>query len=253
MAKISQRLTATFVGATVSLTFITNFQAAKAITLESATLGFLEPSREKANIALADFQFVGWRFQISETLQVTDIGGRFGGGVKELPIFGTIVPLSNPKAFPEGLPTELESVSLASTVFSPINKDNNPNGVVFLTPLSVTLTPGDYSLIFGGGLFGSPRGGGSSLIISDDQKNLPGTSYFFTNDFSPDGILVPNMLFPWRELTETPRDLYFVIKGNSVISTSIPETNSTLPLLALGFLGATSILKKYKQRQIDLN
>lgn len=250
MSKISQRLAATFVGAAVSLTFITNLQTAKAITLESATLGSLDPSPEMGNIAIASFQFIGWRFQVSETLQVTDIGGRFDYGVEDAPIFGAIAPLDSPQGFPIGLPSELGLVSLASTLFSPINNDNNPKGVVFLTPLSVTLSPGYYGLIFGSNLLGSPRSGSSALTISRDQKDLPGTSYFSGDDTSPDGITVPGTLFPWRVAGNT-RDLYFVIKANPVVSTSIPEANSTLPLLALGLLGTTSIIRKYKQRKKD--
>jgi hypothetical protein len=232
MMNISHKLAVCIATTTLSLaTVIANPQVAKSITLESATLGSLSGL---PGVLINELQFLGWRFQVNNTLQVTDIGGHFTGeGAGEL--FGTIVPLPNPNAFPQVLPRELEKISLAATTFSiPSSGDTNEKSVVFLTPLSVTLNPGNYALIFGSGLFGAEFAT-ETMPFPDDQKAFPSTSYFFADDASI-----------WKELTDT--DLYFVVKGELGSSTSIPENSSTFYLLVIGALGTNLILKKHSKR-----
>ncbi|QFS51103.1 hypothetical protein [Nostoc sphaeroides] len=215
-------------------------QPVTGLTLESSKLGSLSGL---PGISIVPDQFLGWRFQVDNAIQVEDIGGHFTGGFTSN-IFGTIVSLSSPNAFPQENPLSLEKISLASTTFSVINNnDINDTSVVFLTPLSITLKPGNYALIFGTGLFGAV--GTDAMPVPRNQTILPNTSFFFG------GVADSNSLFSWKELP-SPQvrgddgDPYFLIKGNIV--SSIPEPSSIDSLLILGFLGVSSALLHCKQK-----
>ena len=209
---------------------ITNSPTASSVTLESATLGSLSAS---SGYTIADYQFVGWRFQINETLQVRDIGGHFLG-LADREIFGAIAPLSDPTALPQGIPEDLEELSLAATTFSvPNSNDPPPSTVVFLTPLSVTLTPGYYALIFGSGLFGAS--GSDAMALPGDQQDFPNSSYFFATS----GV---GLATTW--INGGLSDVYFVVEGEPISSTPVPESSSTFSLLAFGVLGTASILRR---------
>ncbi len=231
MTSFHQKIATVTAGSALSLAaVITNSPTASSVTLESATLGSLSGL---PGYTVALYQFLGWRFQINETLQVTDIGGHFAGFNEK--IFGAIAPLNAPTAFPQGIPGDLEEVSLAATTFSVANNnDPNTSSVVFLTPLSVTLTPGYYALIFGSGLFGAS--GADAMPFPENQQNFPGSSYFFA---STGEMALPTT---WGEGQVS--NLYFVVKGEPVSSTPVPESSSAFCLLALGILGTASILRR---------
>lgn len=228
------------VAAFTAMAVTINPQTSIAFTLESSRLGSL--SGLPGLVVGAD-QFLGWRFQLDAPLQVTDIGGHFYGFNSE--IFGTIVSLSSPNAFPQENPSELEKVSLASTTFSIINNGNPNSSVFFLTPLSITLKPGNYALIFGSGLFGAS--GEEAMPVPENQIAFPNTSFFFA-DLSVD----PNASgsFSWSELLPEPQgnegDLYFTIRGNPI--SSVPEPSPIHSLLILSILGAGSVLLTKKQK-----
>ncbi len=99
-------------------------------------------------------QYLGSRFHVRETFQVSAVGGQIQGpfpqlGLGDQHIFAAIVALAGPTALPVGgAPGEPFSLSelVAATTFHPGLGGNDVR-----TPLSATLTPGDYALIFGAG------------------------------------------------------------------------------------------------------
>jgi len=136
---------------------------------ESATLG---STGQISGLSVGSNQFLGSKFSITKTFEVSAIGGHIGGltGFGG-DVFGAIVKLSGPSALPTGSPFTGSEV-LASTVFIP----DFPSSDVSV-PLSVILTPGDYAIIFGSGLFGA-TGGGFMRTVDVDTPEGSG-SYFF--------------------------------------------------------------------------
>jgi hypothetical protein len=207
---------------------------AATITLESArldTTGQRDGIVISSDESIGTNQFLGWRFQLTNPLQVTDIGGHlasrsnFGNGE----IFGAIISLSNSNAIPQGEPFKLGEVPgqvLATTSFNP----GFPSRDVTV-PLFVTLNPGNYALIFGTGLFGASGYG----FMPRSQQDFPGSSYFFSVDTFWEG-------------GSNFSSVRFVVKGESDIFTSIPEPTCTLGLLTLGISGA-GLLRKRKHKQ----
>ncbi len=132
---------------------------------ESATMGV---PGQTSGWGIDSVWFMGSRFYVGQDVQVTAIGGHMlewtAGN-----FFGAIVSLSGPSDLPDGYPFTTGEV-VASTVFDPGFPSSD-----FRTPLSVTLTPGYYALIFGSGRFGSM--GGEGALPYADQTNLPGASY----------------------------------------------------------------------------
>jgi len=118
------------------------------VIYESATIG----PGAGGGAGIFNTQFIGSRFSITETVEVTSIGGHMGGGGT---LFGAIVELPGGAGLPAGSPFTGGEV-LASTVFTFVF----PNQDVSV-PLSVILPPGDYALVFGTGLFGASGSGGN--------------------------------------------------------------------------------------------
>jgi hypothetical protein len=205
---------------------------ASTITLESASLG---PTKQFGGIVLDANQFLGWRFQLNSTFQVTEIGGHLSGSFFSRgnnQIFGAIVSLSAPNALPQGDPFQPGEV-VASTTFTP----SFPSSDVTV-PLSVTLNPGNYALIFGSGLFGASGEGFmpyNNTNLSDPQSYIRW----------PATILGIPASVPW--INEGGSPFRFVVQGESDTSTSVPETTPTLGILAFGALGASSLLKRRRK------
>lgn len=140
------------------------------IIYESATFA----GSESGGAVLGQVQFVGARFTISSPVQITAIGGDIGeGDIGEFRpggLFGAIVSLSGPNALPSCNP--FDSTTIASVVFdAPYPSED------ISIALSVTLEPGSYGLIFGGGEFGSS---GTGFIGTGDPA-LPGANGFAWN------------------------------------------------------------------------
>lgn len=119
-----------------------------ALIHESATLG---ATGQVTGTTLNDSFFLGSKFSVAGTVDVTSIGGHlrhiaFDGNQL---IFGAIIGLSSPTAFPTGIPFGAGDV-IASTTFDP----GAPSSDI-VVPLAVTLSAGDYALVFGSGLFGA--------------------------------------------------------------------------------------------------
>jgi hypothetical protein len=157
-------------------------------------------------------QFVGSRFHVDVPVQVEAIGGLLGhdSAVANGTIFGVIVSLAGPAALPLGKP--FDSTAVAAVVF-PAPEER----VDLLVPLSATLPPGDYALIFGSGEFGAA---GASFLSTNATDIAGRDSYFVWNGsawFDAPGL----------------NDVRFVVTG-----TVLPEP-TTLVLLGsgLGLLG----------------
>lgn len=209
---------------------------AATLTLESATLG---STGQRGGVALYEEQFYGWRFQLDQTLRVTHIGGHLLGGelssgvlVRGYDIFGAIISLENSEALPQGtpfLPEEVLATTIVTTTF--------PSSET-LVPLSVTLNPGNYALVFGSGLFGAT--GVGSIPNYSDQSDIPPTtlaSYFTWS--AGQGFNPPR----WRNGTEGGSSrTRFVVTGKLV--EPVPEPASLVGLLTGGALVASSVLKR---------
>lgn len=131
------------------------------ITLESAQMGV--PDQGIAPIISAK-EFVGWRFRITAPTAVTHVGGHLGSISGEL--FAAILPLPSSDTLPQGAPFAADSV-IAKTTFKP----PGPTADVRV-PLSVTLAPGAYALVFGSGQFGAA---GTGVIANTGQPNIAPT------------------------------------------------------------------------------
>jgi hypothetical protein len=194
--------------ATLTLAFVLLARVALAQTsLESATLG---TTGWIGGTSITDQQFVGWRFQVDQTFRVAEVGGHLLGFTSpgdEGPIFGALIRLNSLDSFPVGaplLPTEV----VASALFSPPFPSDE-----ILVPLSATLEPGAYALVFGSGLFGAT--GSGAIHNGPDQQDIPPTtldSYIFWGVPSPGvqplwrGQLASQMRFIVRSAADRDQD-----------------------------------------------
>jgi len=132
---------------------------------QSATMG---PSGQSYGWLVDTWDFIGSRFYIDRTAQVTAIGGHLTEGTTGN-MFGAIVRIHNSTDFPDGEPFESGEV-VASVVFDPGYPSSD-----YRVPLSVELAPGWYVLVFGSGWLGSTPGEG--VMPDYGQTDLPGSSY----------------------------------------------------------------------------
>ena len=167
---------------------------------ESAHLG---PVGQNAGFSLG-MQFLGSRFHVNSTVEVAAVGGAlfssappFGG-----PLFAAVVSLSNATALPSGDP--FDDTKLAETLFEAPRPSAD-----LLIPLSVTLSPGDYALVFGGEQFDpSVRGG-----MTNTNVDIPGHASYFRWDAEDQ---------QWQEVHEG---------GMRFVVATVPEPSSVMLLL----------------------
>ena len=163
---------------------------------ETATLG---KTGQVGGVAVSD-QVLGARFYVDSPLQIKEVGGhllgRPPGAEGQGTIFVAIVSLSGPMAFPDDAPESLDV--LAFTTFeAPFPSQD------VVVPLSVSLEPGYYGLIFGGrGLFGCS----GEASVPDNNTAIPeNTSLFLWSAGRPKA---------W--LNASAKGTRFVIKGTVV-------------------------------------
>ena len=170
---------------------------------ESATMG--TPGQDGLDGYQLGAQYLGARFSLATTVDVTSVGGHIFGNDDGM-LFAAIVQLFGPGALPSGNP--FDGSTLASTTFLPplLSAD-------IIIPLGVTLGPGDYALVFGSGQFGATGSG----RMPNNNTDLSVASYFFWN--GP----------PWTD--DSISQVRFVVSGD--IAKPIPEPGS-LPLVGLG-------------------
>ncbi len=207
-----------------------NLAQASTITLESVPFNSVDV-RTEGGFDVNDQQFLGWRFELDSTFQITDIGGSFFGTsfIPNREIFGAIISLSEPDALPLGSPFLPEEVLAATTFTTPVGHND------LLIPLEVRLDSGNYGLVFGSGLFDAT--GGSIMSFLDGMPfNEPEFFRWDVNVF-PMGSIETR----WVGGSSPTR---FVVVG----STPVPETSSVLSLLALGTIGLGSALLRRKTK-----
>ncbi len=129
---------------------------------ESADLGWTGGG---SGPGVSTTQFIGSRFHVDQAVEVTGIGGHLGS---DGTIFGALVSLDSPTALPSGSP--IVSDPLAVTTF-----DAGLRSRDLVVPLSATLEPGDYALIFGSGWFGATGTG----FLPANNVVIPGRSANF--------------------------------------------------------------------------
>jgi hypothetical protein len=171
---------------------------AQSVLLESATLG---DTGQIGGASVTNVQYIGWRFELAETLQVEQVGGH----MLSLPdrpgdIFAALVRLASIDSFPLGAPFTSEEV-VVTTLFRP----NFPSDEI-LTPLSAELTPGSYALVFGTELFGAT--GEAAIHNGFDQDDIPPTNIASFIFWSLTGVGQPPV---WR--TNLASHMRFLVQG----------------------------------------
>ncbi|NEP10190.1 MAG: hypothetical protein F6K14_08220 [Symploca sp. SIO2C1] len=203
---------------------------ASAVILESVPFDSVDTGISGGS-AVFDDQFLGWRFELDNPFQVTDIGGTFFGfGFPNQEIFGAIVSLSESDALPLGSPFLQEEVLAVTTFNIPLGHND------ILTPLEVSLDPGNYGLVFGGGLFGATGIISAMSSLNGGPLASSGIEYFqWRVDRNPP------LRARWSDSGSPNR---FVVAGSTLVSdpVSVPETSPVLSLLALGTLAFGSSL-----------
>lgn len=153
------------IAAALALALIPAFASA-AVIYQSASAG---PADCSVFGSIVDSgQFLGARFSLGSTTTLTGVGGQVCGSSAADDFFAAILPLSGPGALPAFNPLDLIGNALASATFVP-----GDSGADVTIPFSITLGPGDYALVFGGGLLGTTGFG----WMPDSGTDLPGASY----------------------------------------------------------------------------
>lgn len=181
------------------------------VIYESATLG---PTGQYGGNALTSSQFFGVRFEITEPVQVTEVGGHLSGWNGSL--FAAIVSLpGGAGTLPTGSPFDSSVEAYTTFTASSASQD-------YRAPLSVYLDPGWYALVFGSGQFGATGTG----AMPGNNDPLPEASYIRWDGSQ------------WRSYSTDLR-LRFVVEGDLVT----PEPGS-LALLSAGALGIAALLRR---------
>ena len=160
-------------------------------------------------------------------MQVDHIGGHLSGSAGR-DIFGAIVALMSPNALPSGSPFNPGEVLAFTTFTTP-----SPSTDV-LTPLSVTLAPGTYGLVFGSGLFGAT----GDSAMPNNNSDIPGSASYFTWVAGTG---------PWRNVVPPSANIRFVVTGTPGPGAPIPEPG-TLLLLGSGIVGMGAVARRRRQK-----
>jgi hypothetical protein len=173
-----------------------NSVAAATLTLASAEMG---PTGQAIGPSVSATNYVGWRFKVNATTAVTEVGGHLGAISGNL--FAAIISLTALDAMPQGAPFADGTVK-ASTSFTPPSPSAE-----FRTPLSTSLAPGSYALIFGSGKFNAS---GTAMVATSGQTNIAPTtqaSYVFWRQTLPN-------VFNWT--VGTSNNIRFVVIGSEI-------------------------------------
>ncbi len=175
---------------------------ASAASLESAPMGI--PGKVSGvSIAPGGQSVIGWRFEVSVPFQVESIGGHLFGSNQQ-PIFGAIVALDSISSLPLGLPFNPSEVVASTTLIPPSPSDE------IVLPLSTTLAPGAYALLFGTNELGV-TGIAAVPNSPSEQPDIPPTTI---QSYIVYGIPRPGRPLQWREnLTSSMR---FFVRGTTV-------------------------------------
>ncbi len=180
----------------VAFTLAHRTVGAATLTLASAEMG---ATGQAIGPSVSATNYVGWRFKVNATTAVTEVGGHLGAITGNL--FAAIISLTALDAMPQGTPFADGTVK-ASTSFTPPSPSAE-----FRTPLSVSLAPGSYALIFGSGKFNAS---GTALVATSGQTNIAPTtqaSYVFWRQTLPN-------VFNWT--VGNSDNIRFVVVGSEI-------------------------------------
>ncbi len=126
--------------------------AVPGVIFQSAVLG---PIGHPLNgtFAIDAFTFLGVKFELVNTIQVTAVGGHVVGGFIDRTLFVAVVPLDPLTDLPSTF--DLADALFADTFTAPELSDE------VTVPTDFQLNPGRYALLFGSGLFGATGQGGA--------------------------------------------------------------------------------------------
>jgi hypothetical protein len=178
----------------MALGFLACLPAHAGIIFQSATLGPTGQSWGNG-YDIAGGTDLAVRFQLLSTYDVTAVGGDFVsvGSVPNGTIFAAIVAIGGPTAFPD---TPGSFTPLASATFTAPSSSADMR-----VALPVTLGPGYYALIFGGGRFGAT----GNALAPYTNTDVSGVSYFAGVGVSDPGSYWQNGGFSGTR---------FVVEGN---------------------------------------
>lgn len=208
-----------------------------AMILETASPG---PTPFSSGATAIGSPWMAARFVVSEPTQITSVGGHLRGTSTNgdtNTLFAAILELDNSTAFPyDGLITDrLAGIKdedvVAHTIF---NLPTYASQHISL-PLSVIVSPGDYALVFGSGLFGAT---GSGAMPANNPANLDQLSLmgWWESIYRPS---TGERLWRWNNQN-------FVYQGNArrfiVEGFAVPEP-STLATISMALLAAMAFAR----------
>ena len=189
-------------------------RASATIILETASLG---QTGEPGGTSVDAEQYLAARFTLTQTTQITAVGGHLFEG-EPGGVFAAIIPLSSPTALPSFLPSDIGSSAVAGVAFTaPFPSDD------VLIPLSVVLSPGSYALVFGSNAFGATGGGGmpeDNSPIGTPSFFLGQTSTWTDTDLSFLRFVVEGTVVP------EPGTSMLVMSGLAVLAARKPRSRS---------------------------
>lgn len=135
---------------------------------ESATIG---ATGQTGGVSISTTNFAAVRFEVLTTTSVDQVGGHFGLRTGS-DIFAAIVRLTDSTDVPDSPDLSTPDVVATTTIVPP-----NLSADV-TAPISATLTPGFYSLVFGSGLFGTF----GRAIAANTNTDIGSPSFFFRDE-----------------------------------------------------------------------
>ena len=121
------------------------------LVFASATTG---PTNQTSGLSIASEQFLGAIFELNSVTEVADIGGQFFTPNRlNGEMFAVIEQLDSSSSLPTGNPfdsSDLSRIVVSTTITVP-----SADSLDWVFPVSVTLQPGVYALMYGKGLFGA--------------------------------------------------------------------------------------------------
>ena len=169
---------------------------------ESATLG---PPGQTGGYVVSIQQFLGAKFEIRTTANVTELGGHLA---EELPpeLFVAVVPLDPTTDFP-GL-SDLSDALFATIFTAPLPSDEISLAAKF------QLSAGRYGILFGSGLFGAT----GEAAMPTNNPNVGDPEYFVGSYEDPNKPV-------W--FNGGPTQIRFFVKGNFEIFSDGFESGDT--------------------------
>jgi len=162
---------------------------------------------------IANDQYLGARFEFTEEVEVESVGGEFKNMLGSF--FAAIVPIHSMAALPQGDPSQGIPFNPGEVLtYETFSVSPYPNPAQIRTiPLSITLDPGVYGVVFGSGLYGTSC---NPVSCMPRYQSVPDSAGFFWSSQ------------PWRWSNAFSQQSRIQI-------TLVPEP-ATLSLLALGGL-----------------